>query len=108
MCKYLALVLKQGGYTVLTAATPGAAISMLAEHGPKLRVVVSDVIMPGMSGPEMISRMRTVLPDLKVLFISGYPADILSRYGALVEGCDYLSKPVQAGDLLSRLEVLVR
>ena len=108
VCKYLALVLKQGGYTVLTAATPGAAISMLAEHGPKLRVVVSDVIMPGMSGPEMISRMRTVLPDLKVLFISGYPADILSRYGALVEGCDYLSKPVQAGDLLSRLEVLVR
>jgi CheY-like chemotaxis protein len=108
VCRYLALVLQQAGYTVVTAGTPVEAISLLEEHGPKLRAVVSDVIMPGMSGPEMISRMRAVLPGLKVLFISGYPADVLPRPGAPLEGCDYLPKPVQPGDLLSRLEVLVR
>jgi PAS domain S-box-containing protein len=106
--KYLALVLRKGGYTVLTAGTPGEAIAMLSEHGRKLHAVVSDVIMPGMSGPEMVSRMRTFLPDLKVLFISGYPADVLPRHAAQVESFEYLPKPIQPGDLLSRLEALIR
>jgi PAS domain S-box-containing protein len=106
--KYLALVLRKGGYTVLTAGTPGEAISMLAEHGPKLRAVVSDVIMPEMSGPEMVSRMRTFVPGLKVLFISGYPADVLPRHAAELESCEYLPKPIQPGDLLSRIEALIR
>jgi two-component system, cell cycle sensor histidine kinase and response regulator CckA len=105
--KYLALVLEQQGYTVLSAGTPGEALSLLMDHAQVVRAVVSDVIMPGMSGPEMIHRMRTVLPNLKVLFISGYPADVLSHHRALVGGCDYLPKPIQAGDLCARLDALI-
>lgn len=60
--KYLALVLEQQGYTVLSAGTPGEALSLLKNHAQVVRAVVSDVIMPGMSGPEMIwsSTSRTV------------------------------------------------
>jgi len=106
--QYLALVLEQQGYTVLSAGTPGEALSLLNDHAPVIRAVVSDVIMPGMSGPEMIQKMRKVLPDLKVLFISGYPADVLSQQRALVDGCDYLPKPIQAGVLCARLEALIQ
>jgi hypothetical protein len=52
--------------------------------------------------------MRTFIPDLKVLFISGYPADVLPRHAAQVESFEYLPKPIQPGDLLSRLEALIR
>jgi PAS domain S-box-containing protein len=95
--KYLATVLEQQGYTILSAGTPGEALSLLNDHQQVIRAVVSDVIMPGMNGPEMIHRMRDVLPNLKVLFISGYPSDLLSHHSALVDGCDYLPKPIQGG-----------
>jgi DNA-binding response OmpR family regulator len=106
--EYLALVLDKRGYTVLAAGTPGEALSLLRENGQRICAVVSDVIMPEMNGPEMIRRMRTVLPQVKVLFISGYPANVLSPTGTLPEGCDYLAKPIQADDLLAKLDALIR
>jgi DNA-binding response OmpR family regulator len=56
----------------------------------------------------MIRRMRTFVPQVKVLFISGYPANVLSPTGTLPDGCDYLSKPIQADDLLAKLDALIR
>jgi CheY-like chemotaxis protein len=106
--EYLALVLDKRGYTVLAAGTPGEALSLLRENGRRICAVVSDVIMPEMNGPEMIRRMRTFVPQVKVLFISGYPANVLSPTGTLPDGCDYLSKPIQADDLLAKLDALIR
>ncbi len=54
------------------------------------------------------STPSTVVPHIKVLFISGYPADALSHNGTLMDGCDYLSKPFRADDLFAKLDELVR
>ncbi len=82
--QYLALVLEGRGYTVLATGLPVEALSLVCENGQRICAVVSDVIMPEMNGPEMIRRMRTVVPHIKVLFISGYPADALSHNGTLI------------------------
>jgi PAS domain S-box-containing protein len=106
--EYLCLVLSKYGYKIVSAGTPGEAISLLADASQAIHVVVSDVIMPGMSGPEMVRVMRCTQPELKVLFISGYPADMLSQQGVLIDGYDYLPKPVQGTDLCARLEALIQ
>jgi two-component system cell cycle sensor histidine kinase/response regulator CckA len=106
--EYLTLILGKRGYTVLAAGTPGEALSLLRENVRRICAVVSDVIMPEMNGPEMIHRMRTIVPQVKVLFISGYPANVLSPDGTLLDGCDYLSKPVHADDLFAKLDALIR
>ncbi len=61
------------GYSVVTASTGREAVELLRRAQPAVHVVLTDVVMPQMSGPELVDRLRAVRPDVKVLFMSGYP-----------------------------------
>lgn len=84
----------------LLEATSGEEAEVIAErYGEPIHVLVTDVVMPGMSGPQLADRLSLLRPDLKVLFVSGYPHDSL-------EG-SYLAKPFSAAQLLGRVRALL-
>ncbi len=100
-------MLKRLGYTVLAAATPNESINLAREHAGKLHLLITDVIMPEMTGLDLAKKLLTLYPDLKRLFMSGYPADIIGHEGVLDEGINFIQKPFLLKELASKIrEVL--
>lgn len=93
-------LLGEAGYRVLSAPGPGDALLLADRHPGPLDLVLSDVMMPRMSGPEMVERMLKLRPHLRVLFMSGYPGDALER-ARLPEHAEVLSKPFTEEVLLA-------
>ncbi len=100
-------MLQLHGYTVLAAATPGEAIELAERHAGKIHLLISDVIMPEMNGRDMSQRLLAMHPDLKLLFMSGYTADIIAYQGVLAPGVNFIQKPFLTQDLATKVrEVL--
>jgi PAS domain S-box-containing protein len=98
--------LARKGYEVETFADPAQALTWFGDHGDQVDLVISDVVMPGMSGPAMVERMRDQRPDLPVIFVSGSPENETERAG-LVRGDDPLiQKPFDSVTLLISLRRL--
>ncbi len=95
------------GYTVLSAATPEAALALGLKHGTEIRLLVTDVIMPGMTGQELATRLLSQFPELRCLFVSGYTADILDRRGLLPPGMHLLTKPYKVRDLAAKVRQIL-
>jgi len=70
-----AITLKSCGFRVLTASTPREALEIFEQHGNRIDLLLSDIVMPGMTGPEMAKIMRTSHPNLKIVFMSGYAGE---------------------------------
>jgi len=85
-------LLGEAGYRVLSAPGPGDALLLADRHPGPIDLVLSDVMMPRMSGPEMVERLLALRPHIRVLFMSGYPGDALER-AKLPEYAELLSKP---------------
>lgn len=100
-------MLEGHGYQVLTAADAGQAIEIASENTLRVDLLVSDVVMPGMSGPELYEQLITRMPDLGVVFISGYPMNPSIRGGTLEEEVSYLQKPFTAEALLERIRAIL-
>ncbi len=66
-------------------------------------LLLTDVIMPGMSGRELADRLTLMRPTMKVLFVSGYTDDRLGRHGVLESGAEFLAKPFSPAELLQRI-----
>jgi PAS domain S-box-containing protein len=89
-----AQVLSQFGYTVITAADGREAVDKFNEFKETIKLVVMDVIMPNMNGREAMERIRKISPSCKVIFISGYTADIIHARGLFDENLEFVSKPL--------------
>ena len=90
-------VLRRFGYRVLEAASPAEALATLNQVPDPVRLVLTDITMPGMNGKEMVKRIdRDTQPDLKVLYMSGYSENV-------EPGLDLLEKPFTSADLLKRV-----
>ncbi|MCB0135532.1 MAG: response regulator, partial [Caldilineaceae bacterium] len=85
--------LEQLGYVVLVAATPGEALKVAEGYAKPIDLLVTDVIMPEMNGRLLAEQIALKRPALKVLYISGYPADLIAHRGVLTADADLLSKP---------------
>jgi two-component system, cell cycle sensor histidine kinase and response regulator CckA len=85
--------LEEGGYTVLEARHPGEALLVAERQGDGLDLLLTDVVMPHMSGPELAQRLREQRPGLRVLFMSGYTDDATLRRGVLRSEVFFLQKP---------------
>jgi PAS domain S-box-containing protein len=86
-------VLKAAGYNVLEAATGSEALHICDRyHGP-LHLIITDVVMPQMSGRELVGRLSALRPETKVLFISGYTDDAVVHHGVIEAGTSFLQKP---------------
>jgi PAS domain S-box-containing protein len=95
------------GYTVLVAADPHQAIDLLAAEGIEVDLLVSDVVMPGMNGPELYEQLVIRMPSLKVVYISGYPISPGVRGGTLEDEVNYLQKPFTSEALLERIQMVL-
>jgi signal transduction histidine kinase/ActR/RegA family two-component response regulator len=95
--------LEEWGYTVLEAATPAEALRLGAEYPGDIHLLLTDVIMPEMSGPAVAEVLRRAFPALPVLYISGYTDDAIAHHGVLEPGVAFLGKPFTAAELTARV-----
>ncbi|MFA6240187.1 MAG: PAS domain S-box protein [Candidatus Hydrogenedentales bacterium] len=91
------------GYTVLAAKSPQHAIHIAKSHDKPIDLLLTDVIMPEMNGRVLSERLVAIRPGLKLLFMSGYPADVIARQGVLAEGINFLLKPFRIETLASEV-----
>ncbi|HUH12219.1 MAG TPA: response regulator [Longimicrobiales bacterium] len=100
-------VLARSGYRVMEAASGPEALRMAAAHPGTIHLLVTDVVMPGMLGPELAQRLREARPDTRVLFMSGYNEQIVTGRGVLRPGTVFMAKPFSPSAFLERVrEVL--
>lgn len=101
------MVLRKSGYTVLEAADGEQALRALDEHGEGVDLLVTDVVMPGMSGPVLAERLVARSPRTRVMFMSGYTDDAILHHGVPEAGIAFLEKPFLPHTLVRRVrEVL--
>ncbi len=100
-------ILERQGYRVLEANGGEAAIAMSLAHAGAIDILLTDVVMPGMSGRELADRIRASRPGVKVLFMSGYADDAIVRHGLVSPGSAVLLKPFNDVELHSRLRSLL-
>ena len=99
--------LEPAGYTVLGAGTGEEALLVLAHHAAPVHLLLTDVVMPGMSGRHLAELLAQTHPGMKVLYMSGYTSDTVVRHGVLEEKVSFINKPFNAAALLQKVrEVL--
>lgn len=86
-------ILRRQGYRVLESSQGGEAFLVCKQHGGPIHLMVTDVVMPLMSGRELAERLSPLHPEMRVLYMSGYPDDAILHYGVLDEGIEYIQKP---------------
>ncbi|MDQ3068857.1 MAG: response regulator [Acidobacteriota bacterium] len=89
-------ILERAGYQVIDAPNPKEAEALFEKHEHAFSLLISDVIMPGSSGPAMFARLARKSPSLRVLYVSGYTDDMIVRQGELLAGVEFLQKPFTA------------
>jgi PAS domain S-box-containing protein len=103
----VAEILESSGYAVLPAADGPSALELIRRSTGEIDLLISDVVMPGMSGPEVAAAVTAMRPGTQVLYISGYTDSQIGHHGVLEEGIAFLQKPFSADDLTRKVrEVL--
>jgi PAS domain S-box-containing protein len=102
-----ARILREQGYTVLEASNGAAALHTDQEFAGEIHLVITDVVMPGMSARAFVSQIEAARPGIKVLYVSGYTDDVIVHHGVLNPDVAFLQKPFTADDLAYKVrEVL--
>ena len=100
-------VLERQGYEVLAARDGDEALIICERHQDPIHLMLTDVVMPGMSGHEVAKRLKSLHPEMKVLYMSGYTDNTIVLHGVLVEGVNYIQKPFTVDALTKKIrEVL--
>ena len=100
-------ILERAGYTVLEAPNGRTALEIARKRSNKIHLLITDVVMPEMSGRQLTETFASVRPDAKILYMSGYTDDAVVRHGVVSAGIDYLQKPFSSEALLRKVrEVL--
>jgi PAS domain S-box-containing protein len=101
------MMMERYGYTVISAATPGKAIEKAKNHAGAIDLLMTDVVMPEMNGRDLSERIAAIHPGIRLLFMSGYTADIIAHQGVLDDGVAFIQKPFSMTDMAEKLrEVL--
>ncbi len=101
------LILERSGYTVLTASNGREALEQVKTHNHSVELIVTDVVMPGMSGKELADRIQVVVPRVPVLYLSGYTDDAIAQHGILDPGVEFLPKPFDREELLLKVREIL-
>jgi CheY-like chemotaxis protein len=96
-------ILKREGYRVLAAESGEQALELLKGHEGAVALLLTDVIMSGMNGRELADRVRTISPETRILFMSGYTDDTIAEHGVIKEGIMFLHKPFSVKVLLAKV-----
>jgi CheY-like chemotaxis protein len=103
----VAEILETTGYAVLQASDGPSALELLRRDSYPIDLLLTDVVMPGMSGPEVAHAVTTMRPGTHVLYMSGYTDSAIGHHGVLEPGIAFLQKPFSAQDLTSKVRVLL-
>jgi two-component system cell cycle sensor histidine kinase/response regulator CckA len=100
-------ILEKQGYKVLDGSQGNEALQICEGHKGPIHLMVTDVVMPGMSARELANRLMSVHPEMKVLYMSGYTDNAITHHGVLEKGMNYIQKPFTVDGLLRKVrEVL--
>jgi CheY-like chemotaxis protein len=96
-------ILRKAGYNVVSAGSGGDALLLCEKHGDEIDLLLTDVVMPQMSGQELANRLTKLYPNLKVLYTSGYTDNTIIHHGVLEPGTRFIGKPFSAADLMRKI-----
>jgi DNA-binding response OmpR family regulator len=96
-------VLTRQGYRVLTAASGDEALRMADDYSGSIDILLTDVVMPGISGPEVAQRLRQSRPETRVLYMSGYAGDALGAHGLGDGQAAFIEKPFTPAALAAKV-----
>jgi two-component system cell cycle sensor histidine kinase/response regulator CckA len=100
-------ILRMQGYRVLETFQGSDALLHCEQDADPIHLMVTDVVMPGMNGPELAKRLKPIRPEMKVLYISGYTDNTIAHHGVLKAGVNYIQKPFTVDGLTKKVrEVL--
>jgi signal transduction histidine kinase/ActR/RegA family two-component response regulator len=105
--RYLVKLLERKGYTVHAAGTGAQALAVLQGLRRVPRVLITDLVMPGISGRTLADHVRRIVPSIEVLFVSGYTDDTVVRHGIVEGSIDFLRKPFSRDDLYAHVARLM-
>ena len=100
-------VLRASGYRVLTAESGEEALAVSAQHGGHIDVLLTDLIMPGITGRELAIRLSAIRPGVGILYMSGYAEDVIAHRGKLEHGVAFLAKPFAPVALLDKVREVI-
>ncbi|MBF0407592.1 MAG: response regulator [Candidatus Riflebacteria bacterium] len=95
-------MLEDLGYVVVAAGTPSEAIGLASMHSGNIHLLITDVVMPEINGRDLAKQIQKSFPKLKVLFMSGYTANVIVNRGVLYEGVNFIQKPFSKKDLADK------
>jgi two-component system, cell cycle sensor histidine kinase and response regulator CckA len=101
------ILLEEAGYKVISAAEGKEALNKFLEHEGEIALLILDTVMPKMSGKGMLEHIKKVNPEIKALFVSGYPAEVLRNADMVPEDAEVMFKPVSPNDLLCKIRELL-
>ncbi len=105
--KLVRTILESRGYLVLEAEGGEEAFHVCRSHRGPLHLLITDVVMPRMKGKDVADRLRSIYLEMKVLYMSGYTADMIDQYGVLEPEVEFLQKPFSPLDLMNKVRVLL-
>jgi signal transduction histidine kinase/ActR/RegA family two-component response regulator len=100
-------ILRDSGYRVLEAENPDHALRVAAGHGETIHLLLTDVVMPGASGRDLVDRLMPLRPGLKVLYMSGYTDHAIVHHGVLDPGVAYMAKPFTPDEVTRRVREML-
>jgi len=109
MLELTSMMLEELGYRPLQASTPAEALE-LAQQNPEIILLLTDVVMPGMNGRELVQQLQQQHPQLQninVLYMSGYTANVIAHHGVLEKGVHFIQKPFSLQDLAQKVEEMM-
>jgi CheY-like chemotaxis protein len=102
--RYAKAALELHGFSVIAAGTPEEALSLAGNSRQHIALMLTDVVMPQMSGPELVDRLKQSRPDMAVLYMSGYPSTLVLKDGLVDPSMRLISKPFRTADLLASID----
>jgi PAS domain S-box-containing protein len=100
-------ILEEAGYTVVTASTPNQALEKMTRQTDPIQLMITDVVMPNMSGPNLANKIVTKFPEMKLIFMSGYTDDAVVENGFIQPGSAFLQKPFSPDALKTKIRELL-
>jgi len=97
------MMLERKGYSVLPAGAPADAISIANAYVGKIHLLMTDVVMPEMNGRDLAEKVTAIFPEIKLLFMSGYAANVITHQGVLDDGVAFMQKPFSTNELAKKI-----